>query len=480
MQKGNIKGKSITFYSYKGGVGRSMTLINVACLLAKKGKKILMIDWDLEAPGLESYFNGEVKKSDLGLVDLIIDSKEFLSAKKNNDSDQLTNYFKQNLSKYIKSNLTLKEQKKLPKKHKENNIFTLDLIKAGKFDEDYTTRLSSINWMDFYAHTPEYFRNLAQYLEQEYDYVLIDSRTGLADTSGVCTMLMPSVLVLVFALNQQNIDGVIKVAKQSLEYRFSSHDERNLNIFPLPARIDSNNSNKFQQWEDIYKIEFEKLFKTLFNLENCNMRNYLDIAHIKYDSENSYGENIPVLTQNLNHSSLISYDYDQFTKILDREIPIWEYLSSQEISEIYNKAETFRQQNKYREALEFLEKLLPYKNEDYFYINSLSSTTIEFSKEISDTSKKHLILEKAYNYALAEYNLSKNSYNLSCASSLSNKIDEALYYLEETLIQNKETINEYYNDVIKRDLDYDFINIKENPKFDFLMKKYSVDLSKVK
>jgi cellulose biosynthesis protein BcsQ len=472
MQKINKKGKSITFYSYKGGVGRSMALINIACLLAKKGKKVLMIDWDLEAPGLDTYFNGEVKKNDVGLVDFILESQEFLKLDKNNNEEQLKKYFKANLSKFIKSNLTLKEQKK----YKEDNKFTLDLLKAGSFDNEYTSKLSSINWMDFYAHSPEYFRTFSQFLEQQYDYILIDSRTGLADTSGVCTMLMPSILVLVFALNQQNIDGVVKVAKQSLEYRFSSHDERNLNIFPLPARIDSNNSNKYQQWEDVYKNEFEKLFTEIFNLENCNLRNYLDIAHIKYDSENSYGENIPTLTQNLNNSNLISYDYNQFTNILDREIPIWEYLSNEEINSLTNKAESFKLHNKYKEALECLEKLIPYKKDDYFFSNSLSTCTIDYSKEILDSLQKQIYLEKAYHYASLEYEITKNSYNLACAYSLLNKKSEALYYLEEIIKLNIDEINLYYNKVIKKDLDYDFVNIKNEPKFDELIKKYNIDL----
>src|SRR5512134_20337 len=47
-----------TFYSYKGGVGRSMALANVAALLAKWGRRVLVVDWDLEAPGLERYFLG--------------------------------------------------------------------------------------------------------------------------------------------------------------------------------------------------------------------------------------------------------------------------------------------------------------------------------------------------------------------------------------------------------------------------------------
>ena len=41
-----------TFYSYKGGVGRTMAMANVAVLLAQRGLRVLAVDWDLEAPGL--------------------------------------------------------------------------------------------------------------------------------------------------------------------------------------------------------------------------------------------------------------------------------------------------------------------------------------------------------------------------------------------------------------------------------------------
>ena len=47
----------VTFYSYKGGVGRSMALANIAVLLARRGLKVLMVDWDFEAPGLDRYFS---------------------------------------------------------------------------------------------------------------------------------------------------------------------------------------------------------------------------------------------------------------------------------------------------------------------------------------------------------------------------------------------------------------------------------------
>ena len=40
-----------TFYSYKGGVGRTLLAANVAVLLARRGKTLLW-DLDIEAPGL--------------------------------------------------------------------------------------------------------------------------------------------------------------------------------------------------------------------------------------------------------------------------------------------------------------------------------------------------------------------------------------------------------------------------------------------
>ncbi|MGH8524572.1 MAG: hypothetical protein ACREXY_10245, partial [Gammaproteobacteria bacterium] len=53
------QGDVVTFYSYKGGTGRSMALVNCAGLIAQhlpdKTKPILLIDFDLEAPGLHRY-----------------------------------------------------------------------------------------------------------------------------------------------------------------------------------------------------------------------------------------------------------------------------------------------------------------------------------------------------------------------------------------------------------------------------------------
>src|SRR5204863_7393525 len=68
-------GRIITFYSYKGGTGRTMALANVAWILASAGKKVLAADWDLEAPGLDRFFAPFLPVSPVanlsGVIDLV-------------------------------------------------------------------------------------------------------------------------------------------------------------------------------------------------------------------------------------------------------------------------------------------------------------------------------------------------------------------------------------------------------------------------
>ena len=57
---------TFTFYSYKGGVGRSLAVLNTAYQLAGFGKQVLILDLDLEAPGVTSFLsrNNELEPVD--------------------------------------------------------------------------------------------------------------------------------------------------------------------------------------------------------------------------------------------------------------------------------------------------------------------------------------------------------------------------------------------------------------------------------
>src|SRR5258708_20328007 len=70
-------GTIVTFYSYKGGTGRTMSLANVAWILAANGKRVLAVDWDLDSPGLHRFFHPflppSVQTSSSGVIDIIVD-----------------------------------------------------------------------------------------------------------------------------------------------------------------------------------------------------------------------------------------------------------------------------------------------------------------------------------------------------------------------------------------------------------------------
>ncbi len=69
----------ITFYSYKGGVGRSMAVANVAVLLAQDyGLDVILVDWDLEAPGLHRFFGYSDEDIHTGVIDYLLQYKEGL------------------------------------------------------------------------------------------------------------------------------------------------------------------------------------------------------------------------------------------------------------------------------------------------------------------------------------------------------------------------------------------------------------------
>lgn len=65
--------RSIVFHSYKGGTGKTTIAANVAALLVKRGARVLLLDLDIYAPSLHSYFEIEPKK---WINDFLLDAAE--------------------------------------------------------------------------------------------------------------------------------------------------------------------------------------------------------------------------------------------------------------------------------------------------------------------------------------------------------------------------------------------------------------------
>ncbi|MCY4100578.1 MAG: AAA family ATPase [Rhodobacteraceae bacterium] len=180
-----------TFYSFKGGVGRSMALANIAVGLSQMGKKVLVVDFDLEAPGLDTFDLLKPKGNPRGLVDYVL---SYLETGKAPDA-----------SEYIH---------KSPRSNKEKN--SIWIMPSGR-NKAYESKVNLIDWIGLYENKDGYllFEELKEQWRQKFnpDYVLIDSRTGHADTSGICTRQLPDSVVMLFFPNDQNLRGLTKVVE---------------------------------------------------------------------------------------------------------------------------------------------------------------------------------------------------------------------------------------------------------------------------
>lgn len=335
-------GKIITFYSYKGGTGRTMALANIACALSlsdqqRDKKPILMIDWDLEAPGLHRFFRNYLKDGHLrdqraeqvdlvrqpGLIDLFSEI-DLLSQQPNETAED------------EEATRELVASVKLSRYVVQTSIPGLRLITAGRFDKSYAGRVNTFQWEALYRRAPNLVRAFAERLEAEFRYVLIDSRTGLSDTSGICTMLMPTILVAVFTPNLQSLEGTIELVRRATDYRRESNDLRPLTVFPIASRIDVSEEKLREQWRfgkkgDIgYQDHFERLFSDAYGLGECDLTPYFDdtiIPHVPYFA---YGEELAVLSARMGDKFSLKRSYTSLAhRLTSQEVP-WEVFTPAE------------------------------------------------------------------------------------------------------------------------------------------------------
>ncbi|MDS0133242.1 MULTISPECIES: CATRA system-associated protein [unclassified Amycolatopsis] len=287
-----MTGTVITFYSYKGGVGRSFTLANVALVLARWGYRVLTIDWDLEAPGLHHYFRPLLPKAPKGgVVDLASDFRAGAER---------------------------------PARHAIRLDFAdgeVSLLAAGRQDADYTRRVQDIDWESLYRD------GFAEFLERcraewtaKYDFVLIDSRTGISDSGGICTAHLPDRLAVLFTANQQSVEGAVdiaqlaNVARDRLPYDRPPHL-----VLPILSRLDNRvEYERAEAWQQRCAEVASPLFR---NWLAKSVTQDLMLRHttVPYVSYWSFGEQLPVLEERTPSPDQVSFAMETVAAVLAQQ-----------------------------------------------------------------------------------------------------------------------------------------------------------------
>lgn len=174
----------VAFYSYKGGVGRSALLAMTALHLAREGHRVLVVDLDLEAPGIEGAFfasDNEDGRVQYGLIDWLLER----SLHGTSFAPDLDDY----LLYVTDSELAARGGR-------------LAILPAGKTGPTYISRLGRLNPPLLADADPRHslLRGLLASASQHCGagLILIDCRTGMTDLGGLALNGLSDVDVLVF------------------------------------------------------------------------------------------------------------------------------------------------------------------------------------------------------------------------------------------------------------------------------------------
>jgi hypothetical protein len=172
----------IVFFSIKGGVGRSTALAASAWALAEEGKKVMVLDLDLESPGLSGSLLPDDKRPAYGITDWLVEDLI------HNDG-------------VVFSDMTAMSDL-------SHNGEICIVPAHGRDAGEYIAKLGRV-WMSKHKtdNTPEPWQSrlgrLLEQLEKQWhpDVILIDSRAGIDEVSSACVTSLGAETILLFAID---------------------------------------------------------------------------------------------------------------------------------------------------------------------------------------------------------------------------------------------------------------------------------------
>lgn len=246
--------KVICFYSYKGGVGRTTLAAILSLHCAKKEKKVVLIDADVEAPGLGFQFFGadnKVTYQTSGFLDFLLYPYQNLEPQKQKKFKQtfVAEFFVQNQHD-LPNILLMPVAKLMPEIQNEGNLIS----------EHYSQKISRLNVFQTGLEKIHFLLDLINEFIKP-DLVMFDLHTGITDIGGILTSHSVSdFFVFVGYPDTQTQLGLSFLFEHATKFNFDDKDENSAHFNTIfvhsPAPLDEN--------EEILPVELDS-FKHMIN-----------------------------------------------------------------------------------------------------------------------------------------------------------------------------------------------------------------------
>ncbi len=281
----------VTFYSFKGGVGRSTALGLVAGILATRNRRVVMVDFDLEAPGISIMFRSDTAKNNqeqYGVLDYL--HQRYLTPDQNIPSIENC---------ICEVNLPTRGE--------------LFLVPAGEYNENYIHRLADLDrrtWGNFYHGKTNPISQLMDDIKTKLDpdVILIDARPGFNDTNAIALFDLADTAIICFSPTDQSFEGLRWVVQAaSKQYDYQGKPDLRFLLTPMPPIA--------AEQRLIWITRVEKWIE-----DNWGLPNGTTVRELYY--EIPYNPNIPILSSLINDvpPSLLN-DYLPVADAIDASLP---------------------------------------------------------------------------------------------------------------------------------------------------------------
>lgn len=191
--------ETLAFYSYKGGVGRSLLLANAARFLASLGKGVVALDFDFEAPGLHyklGHSRHREKRFPGGAVPYLVATARDAASPPPLEEHMIPVPVPADTGGWLRL---------MPAGPAPDRTYWAALKQLGElvhFDDPSGQGLMPL--LDLHGRIRD---------ELKPDYLLIDARTGVTELGGLATTILADTVVCMFVANQESLDGTLMVAE---------------------------------------------------------------------------------------------------------------------------------------------------------------------------------------------------------------------------------------------------------------------------
>ena len=222
--------RTITFYSFKGGVGRTTALTHVAWILAMRGRKVVAVDLDLEAPGLSTAFSLK-PLPEFGIVDYF--------------------YERSYLPEGLEPNVLITKifgEVTIP-----DATGRLFIVPAGSLTLDYISKVDDLRASTILDNGETLWSIFSREIQEQLkpDVILVDSRTGINEWGALSLLQAADEAIIFLFPNEQNRQGIDLLLKS-----LNSFGKLSINFVfsPVPDISNSGTAKVTEVWQLLRKV----------------------------------------------------------------------------------------------------------------------------------------------------------------------------------------------------------------------------------